>query len=103
MDKLKDEISKLIDSASGPQWLSNEIVADKIIALITQKDAVAEVPCNNGVIKPCPCCDSRAIFIEKSPPTETTGYYIECHNCGMRTAAWGNPDKARGYWNKRAL
>lgn len=39
MSELKNKILKLIDSVSGPQWLSDEIVADKIIALTTQKDA----------------------------------------------------------------
>ena len=60
-------------------------------------------------LKPCPCCNSKNVALEKTPPsssisanTETTGWYVECYNCGLRTAAWLSPVKARKKWERRA-
>lgn len=59
----------------------------------------------------CPCCKSKKVCMKKTfPPTinstnsdsETTGYYVECYACGLRSAAWGAEELAGKYWNKRA-
>ena len=53
-------------------------------------------------MKQCPCCGSQNTHIEKtSAPTETTGYFVECYNCGLRTAAWATGEIAVKYWDRR--
>lgn len=53
------------------------------------------------LIQECPCCQSKNIVWEKSIAPETSGYYQECCDCGLRTACWGSPQKALEHWNTR--
>lgn len=50
---------------------------------------------------PCPCCGSTNVHMEITRCSECTdGVYVECSNCGLRTAAW-NEETAAKYWNTR--
>lgn len=53
------------------------------------------------LIQRCPCCNSKKIIWEKSIAPETTGYYQECCDCGLRTACWASPQEALKKWNTR--
>lgn len=60
----------------------------------------------NGLLG-CPCCGESegAVFLdeitEENTDEQTTGHYVECYNCGLRTATWATPEIATAFWNRR--
>lgn len=53
---------------------------------------------------PCPCCQSIDIDIEEETRNvETSGCYIQCADCGLRTATWSTFDSAAIKWNARPV
>jgi Lar family restriction alleviation protein len=48
---------------------------------------------------PCPFCGSKDVIIEVS--IDTTGIYVECLDCGNRTAQWLKEETAMKKWNSR--
>jgi len=55
------------------------------------------------VILPCPFCGELDITNQKTLcECCTTGYFVECNQCGCRTAAWSTWRVAFEYWNARA-
>ena len=52
-------------------------------------------------LKGCPMCGQDSIVIEQV--TCSGGFYVECCDCGLKTAAWPTEKEAIAKWNKRFL
>jgi transcription elongation factor Elf1 len=47
----------------------------------------------------CPCCGSNATL--KEDRESYIMYFVQCKECGLRTAYYIEPEKAIGKWNLR--
>ena len=80
-----------------------------ITTLTAQKEPVADVPCDEGVIKPCPFCGGEALINTYSNMYETV-WSISCtgekdSDCAGLEGSGFRDDREElvRQWNKRAL
>ena len=60
---------------------------------------MSDEPRGKHNLERCPCCGSKDVHMESH--IHERHNFVECHACGLATAAWGSEELAAWRWNDR--